>query len=254
LTNLWLRSFSSSPETPKAVVQLICFPHAGGSASYFRTLSSLLSPVIEVLAVQYPGRQDRYREPMPADLRTLAASIAAGLGQPTAPARAFLGHSMGAVVAYEAARALGPGSRPMALVASGRRAPSSSRIETVHTLDDESLVNEVLSLGGTEVEAFLDPDVRQMVLPVIRNDYRLIETYRHVAGPRLELPITVLVGEHDRMTMGEEAQAWQQHTAGPFALHRLAGGHFILSEQPQAVADVLLRNLIPIASHGDRRS
>lgn len=193
--------------------------------------------------MQYPGRQDRYREPMPADLRTLAAAIAAELDRPGGPPRAFLGHSMGAVVAYETARALGPGTRPTTLFASGRRAPSSSRDDRIHRLTDARVVEEVLSLGGTEAQVLLDPDVRQMVLPVIRSDYQLIETYEHVSGPPLELPIVVLVGEQDAMTTTEEAQAWREHTTGSFAVHRLAGGHFFLSEDPRAVADVLLTSL-----------
>lgn len=241
-THPWLRSFAPAEAD---AVQLVCFPHAGGSAGYFRRMSALLSPSIDVRAVQYPGRQDRHREPMPPDLLTLASSVSAVLQQPRASVYAFFGHSMGAVVAYEAARALRPDSRPAALFVSGRRAPSTFRPDDVHTRGDQGLISEVLSLGGTDAAALLDADVRELVMPVIRQDYRLIETYRHRPFPELDLPITALVGEQDPTTTVDEAHAWQRHTSGPFALHRFPGGHFFLNEHWEAVTDIISSNLRP---------
>lgn len=241
-TDLWLRSFSPAEA---AAVQLVCFPHAGGSASYFRQLSVLLGPSIDVRAVQYPGRQDRRREPMPSDLQTLASSISTVLQQSRAGAYAFFGHSMGAIVAYEAARALGSDRRPSALFVSGRRAPSTYRPDDVHSQDEEGLIRTVLSLGGTESAALLDADIRELVMPVIRQDYRLVETYRHRSFPKLDLPITVLFGEQDQMTTIDEAHTWEQHTSGTFTLHRFPGGHFFLNDHLEAVAEIISNILHP---------
>jgi surfactin synthase thioesterase subunit len=182
---------------------------------------------------------------MPADLKTLASMIVDVIQGSAPKTRAFFGHSMGAVVAYETARSIGSDGKPTALFVSGRRAPSSTRPDEDHMLDEQSLVNKVLSLGGTDVQALLDSDVRQMVMPVIRRDYQLVECYRHSAGPKLDLPIIGLVGEHDAMTTIDEADAWRNHTSGPFTLHRFPGGHFFLNEHPRAVADIISRSLNP---------
>ncbi|WP_212735632.1 thioesterase II family protein, partial [Herbidospora galbida] len=125
-TETWLRRYHASPS---ATAELVCFPHAGGAAAYWYPLSALLAPGVETLAVQYPGRQDRHREPPVTDLHALADRLAEVLGEPAARPRVFLGHSMGASLAYEvAARLEGrEGAAPVRLILSGRRAPSRWR-------------------------------------------------------------------------------------------------------------------------------
>src|SRR5262249_21852763 len=174
--NAWIRCFHPAPY---AQMRLLCFPHAGGSASSFYWLSAALGPEIEVWAVQYPGRQDRLREPLVDDVGRLADGLFDDLLGHLAPAPAFFGHSMGAIVAFEAAlraeRRLGT-SIPR-LIASGRRAPCRLRHEDVHKRGDRELLAEVQELSGTHSELLNDEEARRTYLPIIRNDYRAVETY-----------------------------------------------------------------------------
>lgn len=237
----WIRRFS----TGAGDTRLVCFPHAGGSASYFFWLTGLLEPRIDTLAVQYPGRQDRLREPCAGSIGELAESIVAALEDWSDLPYCFLGHSMGAVVAYETARLLRRRGRPgpVRLFASGRRAPSAYRPGDVHTRDDEGLIAELLLLGGTDETVLRDPHIRSMALRPTRGDYRAIETYRHEPGEELDCPVTVLTGDDDPHTTLPEAEAWRRHTSGRFELCVFPGGHFFLDRHRVEVADMIRAQL-----------
>src|SRR4051794_9909349 len=136
---LWLRRFHPAPQ---AAARLVCLPHAGGSASYYHPLSAALSPAVEAVAVQYPGRQDRRSEPLVDDLLVLADRLADALADEPGPLALF-GHSMGAVLAFEVARRLEREGREIAaLFVSGRRAPTAHRDEWLHRVGDAELLDE----------------------------------------------------------------------------------------------------------------
>ncbi|MFF1716844.1 thioesterase II family protein [Streptomyces sp. NPDC058268] len=222
----------------------MCFPHAGGSATYYHPLAQApqLMEGAEVLAVQYPGRQDRRKEPFVDSVPLLADHIAAALGPFTGRPLVFFGHSMGATIAYEVACRLGarqPASGPSWLIASGRRAPSRFRLGTVHRRTDAEIVEELRRVGGTDPAFLDDRELLATIIPVIRNDYRAIEGYRWTPSPPLTCPITALVGNQDPQTTRDEAAAWEQHTSGAFELREFAGGHFYLDFHRRGVADCL---------------
>jgi surfactin synthase thioesterase subunit len=231
----WIRRFHPSPDH---AVRLVCFPHAGGAASYYFPFSRALAPEIEVLAVQYPGRQDRRHEPAATGIGALADRIVPELAAWDGRPLAFFGHSMGATVAYEVARRLAGrgGSAPVRLLVSGRRAPSRHRTGTVHRRDDAGLVAELRRAGSTDPRILGDAELLAAVLPVIRSDYRAIETYVPEPGPPLECPVTALVGDRDPQTTVDEADAWREHTRNAFELRVFAGGHFYLDAcRPQVI-------------------
>lgn len=234
---LWLRRFHPADDAASLVV---CFPHAGGSASYFFPMARALSPAADVLAVQYPGRQDRRHEPGVDNIDELADAVRAELGPWLDRPLVLFGHSMGATLAFEVARRLErEGTVPAALVVSGRRAPSRHRKETVHLRDDDGLVSELKKLNGTESALFGDEELLRMVLPAIRVDYKAAETYEFRGGPALRAPIHALVGEDDPEAPVDDARAWQEHTTGAFALRTFPGGHFYLDTHAPAVIDLL---------------
>jgi surfactin synthase thioesterase subunit len=244
IDKVWLRTFEPAPE---ARVRLVCFPHAGGSASFFVPLSRALAPAIEVLAVQYPGRQDRRREPLVPDIGALADRMAEVL-RPLAEAPeplAFFGHSMGAVLAFEITRRLernaGPG--PVMLFASGRRAPGIEREESVHRGDDDAVIKEMRALSGTEAAVFDDEELLRMVLPAIRSDYRAIETYRAEPGATVRCPVVALIGDADPRVSVPDARAWRLNTSGSLELHVFPGGHFYLSQHARDVAERVTTDL-----------
>lgn len=248
-TGLWLRRFHPAPE---AAMQLVCLPHAGGAATYFFGISKSLCPAIDVLAVQYPGRQDRRREPGIPSIHDLADRLLAAVLPLTDRPIALFGHSLGASVGYELAlRLQAEGLVPTGLFVSGRRPPHLSRDDRTHLEDDAGLVAAVRGLGGTESALFDDPDVLAMVLPAIRNDYVAAETYRYRPGPGLRCPIVALVGDADpKVTVGEAGE-WAAHTKAGFDLVTYSGDHFYLNEHAPDIQQ-RLRAHAKAAARGSR--
>lgn len=231
----WLRRFHPPPE---GGVRLICFPHAGGSAAYYFPISQALSSSIEVLAVQYPGRQDRWREACIESVPELADRIFDSLRPWIRQPYAFFGHSMGAILAFEVALRIQSflGTSPMQLFVSGRPAPSRGRNENIHQRDDAGLIMELRRHGGTDPRVFANRELLAAILPVARSDYKAVETYAWKSGPALTCPITALIGDFDQYITIDEVSAWSEHTHGDFDLHIFHGGHFHLDScRPQVV-------------------
>lgn len=240
--DLWIRRYHSASADP---VRLVCFPHAGGSASYFFPVSAALTPGVQVLSIQYPGRQDRRTEPCLGSIGELADRLYQVLVPRLSGPVAFFGHSMGAVLAFELTRRIEArgGAVPAVILASGRRAPGTVREESVHLRDDAGIVREMHSLGGTDSRVFDDPDLLAMVMPALRADYRAIETYRPAAEASVGVPIVVLTGKDDPKTTIDEAQAWSEHTTGGTELHTFPGGHFFLETNQAGVISLITDTL-----------
>jgi len=235
-TDLWVRRFHPADD---AATQLLCLSHAGGSASYFFSVSRALSPEIDVLSVQYPGRQDRLREPCLTSIHDLADGLVAAIEPLTDRPVTIFGHSLGATVGYEVAvRLERAGVKPTALFASGRPAPTRHRDEKTHLRDDACLIRGMKELGGTDTALLDDEDVLAMVLPAIRGDYIAAETYIHRPGPRLSCPVIAMTGDRDPKVTVEEIDAWRDHTDGAFERVVYSGDHFYLNDH---VGDILNR-------------
>ncbi|MDI5939939.1 alpha/beta fold hydrolase [Micromonospora harpali] len=231
---LWVRRFHPAPAGAR---RLVCLPHAGGSASFYFPVSRALSPAVEVLAIQYPGRQDRRQEPCVDNLPELARQVFGVLRPWLDQPLAIFGHSMGATLGFEVARLIEAetGASAAHLFPSGRRAPSCPRHETVHLLDDEGLLADVRRLSGTNSAVLGDAELLRAALPAIRNDYRAAETYEYTPGPKLGCPVTVFTGDADPKTTVDEARAWERHTTGAFDLQVFPGGHFFLAQHQPAI-------------------
>ncbi|WP_175408013.1 thioesterase II family protein [Streptomyces sp. TRM64462] len=241
----WFRRFDEAlPDAPR----LICFPHAGGSASVYAPLARLLSGPLEVLAVQYPGRQDRRTEAPATSVTDLAARIAERLeagGVTGERPYAFFGHSMGALVAYESARALQSRSAPAParLFLSGRSAPGPrpDRHDRLH--DDAAILAAVRALGGTDASVLDDPELVDMVMPALRADYGALASYAWRPGPALNAPLTALVGDSDPVVPVASVSGWARHTTGDDEVLVFAGGHFYLTERLHDVGAVVADRL-----------
>jgi surfactin synthase thioesterase subunit len=236
--DLWCRRYRP---TRNATARLVCLPHAGGSAPYFLPVAAALSPGIDVVAIQYPGRQDRRGERPLADMDALADSICEVLrGEPKLPLTVF-GHSLGAIVGFEVVRRLEAARQyPVRLFASGRRAPSTLRDgETVHLRDDAGILAEVRRLNGTVSSVLSDDELMRAVLPALRADYRIAETYSCAPSDTVRCPVTVLTGDSDPKTTIDEAKGWGQHTTAEFELRVFTGGHFFLAQHVDAINELL---------------
>lgn len=240
----WIRQLHRAPD---ARIVLLCLPHAGGSASFYFPLSRALTPEIEVLAVQYPGRQDRRNEASVDEIPVLADRITDALRGWDRRRIALFGHSMGATVAFEVVRRLerdGPvGPSPVRLIASARRAPALCAGTSVHRHDDNGMVAELQRLSGTATALFADRELLGAFLPALRADYKAIETYACPPGAMIRCPVTAFVGKTDPLTSREQAAAWREHTGGGFDLRTFPGGHFYLDGWQDGIVSEIRRCL-----------
>lgn len=238
--NLWCRRYCPARN---AAARLVCLPHAGGSAPFFLPVAAALSPGVDVVAIQYPGRQDRRAERPISDMAVLADRIHAILRrQPEMPVTIF-GHSLGAVLGFEVTRRLeADGHGPVRLFASGRRAPSTYRDEKVHLLDDAGILAEVRRMNGTASSVLGDDEMMRAALPALRADYQAAETYSCAPDITVNCPISALTGDNDPKTTVDEANTWTRHTSGAFDLQVFPGGHFFLTDQADQVIKILDRH------------
>ncbi|MFD8522246.1 thioesterase II family protein [Streptomyces capillispiralis] len=244
VTSKAIQRFSTSPGAEAA---LVCFPHAGGAASYYRPFSTALGTGMDVLAVQYPGRQNRRSEPLARTVDQLVDDSVEALEPWADRPLSLFGHSMGAVVAYEVARRLtAAGGPPVTLVVSGRRAPADEPRGEVHLRDDDGLLAEIRRLGGTDLRLLESPDMRELFLPVLRADYQAVETYRHTQGPPLPCPVLALAGETDPVASPAEMRHWAGRTSAGFDVLAFSGGHFYLAEHPAAVASAVRDHVLAL--------
>lgn len=216
MKSTWFRRFTTaSGDGPR----LVCFPHAGGSATAFKDLAQALPPNFDVVSVQYPGRQDRYREEPFTSLASLVGAVTEELTRELAEddgrPYALFGHSMGALVAYETARLLADGQLPgpQRLFLSGRGGPNTGGVP-YHLYDDSDVLADVRRLGGTQQAMLDDPDILELVMPALRADYRALGTYTWRGGEPLAVPVTALTGDSDPMMTVQDAGTWGRTPQG----------------------------------------
>ncbi|MFD3497956.1 thioesterase II family protein [Streptomyces sp. NPDC058678] len=235
----WIRAFHDAREQART---LVCFPHAGGTAGQYFPLSAALAPDVRVLAVQYPGRQDRCAEPAFEDIALLADEIARLLAEPQpASSPVLFGHSLGALVAFETAARLEHrhGVAPAGLIVSGMQAPYRRTASRLSGDDEEAALVALLGLGGTDPAIIDHPELRAMILPALRSDFRAAANYRLGSCPSLlSCPITAWTGRDDELTDGD-VHAWDEHTTSAFHTRDFAGGHFYLDGFPPLIVEAV---------------
>jgi medium-chain acyl-[acyl-carrier-protein] hydrolase len=226
-------------------VRLACFPHAGGAAEAFAALAGALPDQIEALTFQYPGRRERRSEPCATDVCALGDQAARSLAPYTDRPLAMLGHSMGALVAFETARLLERYAVVTRLFVSAARPPGEDWAERdLDALDDAAVVAELRRLGGVPEALLREADVVSEILRLLRADHRALRRYRCPPAARVTAPITVLLADADPKNTLEQTRGWVRHTAGDCDTEVLRGGHFALTGRDPTIARRLARVLL----------
>lgn len=242
-SSAWLLTRASDP---RARVRLLGVPNAGAGALTFRDWPKAL-PGVDLALAHLPGRDGRRHEPLPTSITDVAAAIARALLDLAPLPTAIFGHSMGALVGFEVARALQAAGRgPAGLVVSGRRAPSRPATATdVSALasDDEFLGALHERYGGVPDVIWSDEDLRAMWVPTVRADMAMVHRYRREPGRVLTCPIWSYGGRDDRQTSEAELADWKNETTGPFTLRWFTGGHFFIESAKPDVLDALATDL-----------
>jgi surfactin synthase thioesterase subunit len=235
-------------ESSGAPRQLFCFAHAGGGPAFFRPWRAALAPEIAVRRVLLPGREWRLEESAFRHITELVGPLCTALEPYLDQPYALFGHSMGAVVAFEVARWFSRSSRPSptCLIVSGRRAPGlASDSRRLSELPDEEFVAEVGRLGGIPPEVFGEPGLLEMVLPALRADFELAETYRPLPGGPLDCPVVAYLGTGDPEVDYAGVLRWREVTTGGFAIRVFRGDHFYLKEGRPDVLEAVRDDLRP---------
>lgn len=245
------------PAAPTGALALVVVPHAGGSASAARRWQLDRLTAAQAVPMQLPGREQRLSEPALTDLEAIVADALPSLVERVGRSPyALLGYSMGALVARELALAMrrhGAGP-PRAMIVAACRAPNLVHPERpLHLLPDEALVDEVRRrFGGIPQTALDHPELIRLLLPTLRADLQVVETYRYRADEPLDCPLLALGGSDDLTVSAAALSEWRGQTRGPFSMRHFPGGHFFIDTAAGAALRCIERFLAELAPGGDR--
>jgi len=229
-----LRQFGGDGE---ALPALICAPHAGGGAALFRTWPKAL-PRIAVHVLDLPGRDARFDQPPFTRLDTLVASAADAILPLSRRPFALFGHSMGALILFETARLLRRRgvATPEHLFVSSFRAPHLPCPKPRRAdMPDAMFVEEIRRINKPAFDPAEHAELLELMLPTLRADFRLVESYAFRPEPPLGCPITACGGSDDSEISEQELREWRHHTSETFDLMMLPGGHAYLQTQERTL-------------------
>jgi len=239
----WL--FCAQPN-PRANMRLFCFHYAGGNAMVFRNWHKRLPASVEVCAVQLPGRGRRLNENPFASVTSVVRPVSDALVPYCDKPFAFFGHSMGALLSFEITRQFRRESRrlPEHLFLSGRRAPHIPNEEPpTYDLPTEEFLQSLRKLNGTPPEVLEQPELIQLMLPLLRADFELCETYEYVPEPPLDCAFSIYGGLQDPGVTRKELKPWREQTTSSFSLRFVPGDHFFLNESSTILLGFLSQEL-----------
>lgn len=224
-----------------AQVQVFLLPYAGGGAGLFWPWAEHFAPAVQVFALQAPGREDRFLEPPVRRLAPLVEQFADELVEVVDRPWMVFGHSLGAVLAYELVRALVERGvpDPAHLFVSGSRPPHLLHREgQTHLLPDAEFIDKLRQLRGTPPAVLEHEALMELMMPMLRADFAILETYEHITRLPLHGPVTALSGLDDEPALSQ-LERWGELVDGPFDAVRFPGGHFYIHEHRRDIAELV---------------
>jgi surfactin synthase thioesterase subunit len=248
-------------------LRLFCFPFAGGGSAVYHNWAQSVDPTIEVVAIEPPGRLGRINEKPVADLGEFVDQLVAEMRGALDRPFAFFGHCLGGLTMYETARRLihATGSAPTHLFASGARPPD--RILDLGAFE-ERLTQDLLKLAEFRIQLppyaqpddvfaelirhfniqatdqlLSDPELRRLMLPVIRAEFEMVVNYAFVEEPPWDIPITCFAGIDDSYVSRSHALGWGRFTNSRLQVHIREGGHFAVVDDVAFIHEVINKEL-----------
>lgn len=234
------------PPNERAKIRLFCFPYAGGSSLIFRTWGRALGPSIAVCPAHLPGRERRLTEKPYTSAQSLVEAAAEAIIPHLDVPFAFFGHSMGALISFELARHLRRlgRPRPAQLFLSARGAPQLEVRERVtYNLPEKQFAEELRRLKGTPPQVLEHQELMELMIPLLRADFEVCQTYRYTQGPALDCPIMAFGGLYDDEVNAEMIGAWREQTTRSFRLCMMPGDHFFVHSAQERILSILSQEL-----------
>jgi medium-chain acyl-[acyl-carrier-protein] hydrolase len=223
-------------------MRLFCFPYAGGSGAIFRGWQKAFSASVDVCPIQLPGRGSRIREPMMKRVDSVVTALKEELKPYLDRPFAFFGYSMGATIAFELTRSLRNElcPQPVQLFVAARRSPDwPASEERDYDLPAAELIARLRDLNGTPKEILDNPEAMELMLPLVRADFEIIQTYEYKPQPPLQVPIDAFAGSEDVDTPPERMEGWKGHTTSEFSLTVIPGDHFFFHHAQKELLELL---------------
>jgi medium-chain acyl-[acyl-carrier-protein] hydrolase len=231
---------------PGASLRLFSFPYAGGSTLIFRKWQEALPANVELCSIELPGRGSRLRESAFTTLPPLVEAIAHAISPYLDKPFAFFGHSMGAIISFELSRYLRRHQQgiPAQLVISGRRAPQiPDEDPPTYNLPEPEFIEELRRLNGTPQVILEHPELMHLIMPLLRADFAVCQTYIYAPEAPLDCPILVFGGLEDHPVTRPNLEAWREQTTRSFSLRMFPGDHFFLQTAEPSLLRILADEL-----------
>lgn len=243
ITKTW---FQNGRVSEQAELKMFCFPYAGGTSLMFNKWADLLPSTVQVLPVELPGRGVRLKEPAYISLPELIDELEEVIWPLLDKPFVFFGHSMGALIAFELARTLRHkyGRESQALFVSACRAPQTPKIEPItYNLPHDEFINELIKMDGTSKAVIEDAELMEMIIPLLRADFQLVQTYEYLPGTPFRCPINIYGGLQDHHIPRELLLPWREQTSSRCSLRMLPGDHFFIRSSQAQLLKLLARDL-----------
>lgn len=237
--NKWFLKFKSNPMSK---IRLFCFHHSGGGASTYHRWLDHLSNEIELIAIQLPGRENRFSEPLTNDLNEIIFNISKEFSVYTEKPFIIFGHSLGALIGFEFVKAISQlySLVPQHMIVSAAKAPHLPlQRKPLSQLDDISLKEELKLYNGINPIILNDNDLWILFAPIIRNDFSILEAYKNFGLEKILCDILALRGIHDDTVNEKEIRAWSASTTGKFEYLQFSGDHFFLKNHQKSIIDII---------------
>lgn len=229
-------------KNPQAAIRLFCFHHSGGGASAFYPWIEHLSPHIEMIAIQLPGRENRFTEPMNNNLKDIVAKLSEGFRLYKDKPFFVFGHSLGALISFEFIKSIYRlyALYPCHIVVSATKAPHLPfRMKHLSQLDDKILKEELKAYNGIDKRILNNNELLDLFLPIIRSDFSIYEGYSFLESEPIPCDILALSGTQDQTVTHEEILGWSTYTSGKFERLSFPGEHFFIKDNQKSILEII---------------